>query len=145
MKIRMIIVAMLLMALAFSCGGNGATTSSEKIEKEMMAEHDRIMPKMQELNELYTEMRQYLFLDTTMTVETRDRLSMVTANLKEAEEGMMNWMNGISDLELNKVSMKPEDLEKYLSARKGEILQIGQLTDQTIEEAKKALANRKQQ
>lgn len=145
MKIRMMIAAMLLMALAFACGGTGAVGSSEKIEKEMMAEHDRIMPKMGELNKLYGEMRQYLFLDTTMTMQTREKLSMVTANLKEAEEGMMNWMNGISELELNKVSMKPEELEKYLIAQKEEIIRVGQLTDQTIEEAKEALANRKQQ
>lgn len=145
MKIRMMIAAMLLMALAFACGGTGAASSSEKIEKEMMAEHDRIMPKMGELNKLYGEMRQYLFLDSTMTMQTRERLSMVTANLKEAEEGMTNWMNGISELELNKVSMKPEELEKYLTVQKEEIIRVGQLTDQTIDEAKKALANRKQQ
>jgi hypothetical protein len=87
-------------------------------------------------------MRQYLFQDTTMTMETRENLSMVTVNLKEAEESMMNWMNGISDLELNKVSMKPEELEKYLTTQKDEIIRIGQFTDETIDKAKKALANR---
>lgn len=144
MKIRLMIASMLLMALAFACGGTGAAGAGETIEKEMMAEHDRIMPKMGELNELYKEMRQYLFQDTTMTMETRENLSMVTVNLKEAEESMMNWMNGISDLELNKVSMKPEELEKYLTTQKDEILRIGKFTDETIEKAKKALANRKQ-
>ena len=144
MKIRLMIASMLLMALAFACGGTGSANAGEKIEKEMMAEHDRIMPKMGELNELYKEMRQYLFQDTTMTMETRENLSMVTVNLKEAEESMMNWMNGISDLELNKVSMKPEELEKYLTTQKEEIIRIGQFTDETIDKAKKALAKRKQ-
>lgn len=144
MKIRMMIAAMLLMALAFACGGTGAAGSSEKLEKEMMAEHDRIMPKMGELNELYKEMRQYLYLDTTMTMQTRENLSMVTVNLKEAEEEMMNWMNGISDLELNKVSMKPEELEKYLTTQNEEISRIGELTDASIKAAKDALAKRKQ-
>lgn len=144
MKIRMMIAAMLLMALAFACGGTGATSSSEKVEKEMMAEHDRIMPKMGELNDLYKEMRQYLYLDTTMTMQTRENLSMVTVNLKEAEEEMMNWMNGISDLELNKVSMKPEELEKYLTTQNEEINRIGGLTDASIKAAKDALAKRKQ-
>lgn len=140
----MMIAAMLLMALAFACGGTGAAGSSEKLEKEMMAEHDRIMPKMGELNELYKEMRQYLYLDTTMTMQTRENLSMVTVNLKEAEEEMMNWMNGISDLELNKVSMKPEELEKYLTTQNEEISRIGELTDASIKAAKEALAKRKQ-
>ena len=143
MKIRLMIASMLLMALAFACGGTGAAGAGEKIEKEMMAEHDRIMPKMGELNELSKAMSQYLFLDTTMTMETREDLSMVTVNLKEAEEAMMNWMNGISDLELKKVSMKPEELEKYLTTQKDEILRVGEFTDDSIDKAKKALANRK--
>lgn len=143
MKIRMLIAAMLLMALAFACGGSGTSSASDKIEKEMMAEHDRIMPKMGELNSLNKEMMQYLYLDTVMTMETRERLSMVAVTLKQAEEGMMNWMNGISDLELKRTSMSPEELEKYLAEQKAEIARIGEMTDKSIKEAKEALANRK--
>ena len=101
------------------------------------------MPKMGELDGLYKDMRQYLYLDTTMTMETRERLSMVTVNLKEAEEEMMNWMNGISDLAQKKTAMKSEELIKYLTEQKDEIKRIGDFTDKSISEAKTALAQRK--
>jgi hypothetical protein len=143
MKIRLILASLLLAALVYSCVGGIGKSATEKIESEMMAEHDRIMPKMGELNQLYTEMRQYLFLDTTMTMETRENLSMVTVNLKEAEEEMLNWMNGISDLELKKASMKEPEIEAYVTKQKNEILRIGEFTDKSIKEAQEALAARK--
>ncbi|WP_148270252.1 hypothetical protein [Haliscomenobacter hydrossis] len=143
MKIRMMIASMLLMALIYACGTGSAGGQEQQIENEMMAAHDRIMPKMGELNDLYKEMRQYLFLDTTMTMETRERLSMVTVNLKESEEEMMNWMNGISDLAQKKTTMKSEELIKYLTEQKNEINRIGDFTDKSITEAKTALAQRK--
>ncbi|MBK9488909.1 MAG: hypothetical protein IPO07_08995 [Haliscomenobacter sp.] len=143
MKIRMMIASMLLMALIYACGTGSAGVQEQQIENEMMAEHDRIMPKMGELNDLYKDMRQYLFLDTTMTMDTRERLSMVTVNLKESEEEMMNWMNGISDLAQKKTTMKSEELIKYLTEQKNEIKRIGDFTDKSITEAKTALAQRK--
>lgn len=134
---------MLLIALAFACGGTGSGSPEQQLETAMMAEHDKVMPKMGEANNLYKEMRQYLFLDTTMTMETRERLSMVTANLGEASEGMMNWMNGISDLEMKKNTMKPEELTQYLTQQKESITKIGELMDKSIAEAKTALTERK--
>jgi hypothetical protein len=68
---------------------------------------------------------------------------MVTVNLKEAEEEMLNWMNGISDLELKKASMKEPEIEAYVTKQKNEILRIGEFTDKSIKEAQEALAARK--
>jgi hypothetical protein len=136
MKVRILFLLVALATIQFACQDNSATGKEKALQDEMMEIHDEIMPKMGEATQLHKSLMDTLYNNTTMTMETRENMSMTAATLEQTITGMTNWMNGISDLELRKKGMKHEEIMTLLTTEKSNIAEIGRIMDQMMEKAK---------
>lgn len=98
-----------------------ATSELVSMEAQVMALHDEVMPKMQEITKLQTTLRSYKN-EATETPEGKiaypHGLDMIMGDLKLAEQGMWDWMKAYSD---TKANLAPDQLESFY---KKELLSI---------------------
>jgi hypothetical protein len=136
MKVKTIFLLFALACLQFACKDNSAVGQEKALEDEMMDIHDEVMPKMGEATQLHKAMMDTLYNNTTMTIETREKMSQTAATLDQCINGMTNWMNGISDLELRKKGMKHEAIMQMLTQEKDNIAKIGEIMTTQMQDAK---------
>jgi hypothetical protein len=83
------------------------------LEAQVMALHDEVMPKMQEITKLQTTLRSYKN-EATETPEGKiaypHGLDMIMGDLKLAEQGMWDWMKAYSD---TKANLTPDQMESF--------------------------------
>ncbi len=83
------------------------------LESQVMALHDEVMPKMQDITKIMTTLRSYKD-NATETPEGKivypHGLDMVMGDLKLAEQGMWDWMKAYSD---TKAKLTPDQLESF--------------------------------
>ena len=128
MKIKLITVVSVLV-FCVSCG-NKAENTVIKLNDEVMAIHDEVMPKMTEIHTLRKKLR---LLENAQVDST---IIFAITNLSEADDAMMEWMSAYK---------KPKDNSKtalaYLSNEKMLITEVKVKMLESIQDAHKILRN----
>ena len=92
--------ALFLCCKQASSTGEPTSSDAKTIETEVMALHDKVMPKVNEITDLSAELRKYIAAlpeSADGRRETPDSLMQVMESLKLAEQGMWEWMKSYSD------------------------------------------------
>ncbi len=127
---RIIFMLTLTSILLMSCGGSvnqtteekGDQVNSESLMEEVMAIHDEVMPLMGSLRKKGKEFEAQLDslqgddLEQIQAVETK------IAEVKDATEGMMNWMRNFEPDSI--LQMAEADQIKALKEEKAKILKV---------------------
>jgi len=100
----------------------------EKLNEEVMALHDHIMPKTETIVSLQSK------LDSLAKGPDSVHVKKLKAALSKADASMMDWMHHYSLDSLEKMSIK--DKISYLSGQISQLQTIEKLTDSTLAAAK---------
>ncbi len=122
------IIPILLFASLAACKKNAEEKQKVMID-EVMAIHDEVMPKMDEIMSLKSS------LDSAIKISPDSaKAKTLYSKLQLADDGMMDWMENYDS---ESVKDKSEvEIEKYLNDQKIKITEVKVLTDKSIEEAK---------
>lgn len=117
-----------------------AETTSEnpevaQLEKEVLAIHDEVMPKMDDLMRLKRKAKVQLAKDSVSSSQ-KQPLQTLIQELEAADEAMMHWMRNYDhDLQ----GKLPEEKLNYLQAEKVKITKVKQQMLQTLAKAEKTV------
>jgi protein involved in sex pheromone biosynthesis len=110
----------------------------ETLKDEVMAVHDEVMPKMQDIMRLKKKARSKidsLATDSVTNADQIESLETLITNLEEADEAMMNWMRSYRrDFEGT-----DEEYVVYLQEEKESIAAVKEDMLAAIEEAETSL------
>jgi hypothetical protein len=137
MKNSLKLIAISLFTLACNDGSKGEV---EKLEAEVMAIHDEIMPKMGDIMSLKEDLNANLKLvDSTATnySKLKQETDSLSYLLTDADNGMMDWMDEYNADTLAAISS--EDAAKYLLEQKTKINSVKEITLKNIDAVKKYL------
>ena len=116
----------------------GEEEGQQELYDEVMAVHDEVMPKMQDIMNLKEQIRGKIerLSQQTGTEAEVEQLDQMINRLDEADEAMMNWMRNFKrDYE----GMSEEEVINYLEEEKEKITEVRQEMLNTIEEAQGVL------
>ena len=126
----------LLLATLMACS-SGDKAEIEKMEADVMAIHDEIMPKMGEIMELKAKLAEKLSKSDSTKAEYLAQKKMsdsLTNMLTDADNSMMDWMEGYDSDSLK--TLNKDGAKTYLSNQKSKIEAVKKLTQANIEAAK---------
>jgi hypothetical protein len=106
-----------LMCLTFGCKNDNKEAES-KINQEIMAVHDDIMPKMGEVNRLKRQLSNYKDAVSEDDAETKDSLINAILILAKMEDGMNDWMG---NYKYPNPDLSHDDMLKYLTGQRDSI------------------------
>lgn len=135
-------------------GNNGDTTeqSSNSAEQqkeqkawdEMMVIHDDVMPKMSAINAAARDLKDWGTANReTMANGDLERISVALTNLSVADDGMMNWMNGLKQLDKLRAESDHAAIMRYLDTQTQIIAKVKDQMLSSIEEGNKLLVELK--
>jgi hypothetical protein len=101
---------------------NELKESAAKINQEIMEEHDKVMPKMSEINRLKRQLNTYRGIVSDENAALKDSLINAHLVLSKTEDSMTDWMGKYKYPDAER---SPEDMVKYLTGQKDTISQIG--------------------
>jgi hypothetical protein len=124
---KKILLPVLMLSIVFSC--SKSEDKQKKMIEEVMAVHDEVMPKMDEMMTLKSQ------LDSIAKISP-DSLKAKTLYiaLDSADVKMMDWMESYNPDEVKGKS--EEEVLKYYEDKKASIIKVKDLTNTSIEEAK---------
>lgn len=123
--------AFLLLAIStLACQTNADTEAVAKLEADVMAVHDEVMPKMEQIMNLQADLKKRTDADSS-TRATAERLGRA---LTEADNAMSDWM---AEYKTDAVkTLSPAEARTYLEGEKRKIEEVKAKTNQSIDEAK---------
>ena len=125
---KKILITTSLFITLISCQKN-AEDKQKVMINEVMAVHDEVMPKMDDIMLLKSS------LDSAIKVSPDSaKAKTLYSALDMADNQMMDWMENY-DSELVK-GKSEEEISKYFADQKTKIMEVKVLTDRSIEEAK---------
>jgi hypothetical protein len=128
---KRLLLLLTLTAGLFSC--QQKATESEavtKLEGEVMAVHDAVMPKMEEIMSLQSELRRQADADSLI----RPRADSLSRLLNEADNAMSDWM---AEYQTEAVrTLPPAEAKTYLESEMRKIKDVQARTDESIAAAK---------
>ena len=130
---KILLLSTALFALV-ACNKNKANDEAQekKLIDEVMAVHDEVMPKGDELMSLKSK------LDSVAKVSSDSlKIKDLVAGLDSADNQMSDWMEAY-DPDIVK-GKSHEEIVKYFEEEKGKITQVKNLTNSSIEKAQKFL------
>lgn len=122
-KNQLSVFLLLICSLLMSCK-NDNKELHKKLNDEVMAVHDEIMPKMAEINRLKRQLNAYKATVSDDNVALKDSLINTILLLSESEDLMNDWMK---NFKFPDESMKHEDVVTYLTNQKDSIKQVGDI------------------
>lgn len=111
----------LIISAAFVSCDNGKKESEAKLHEEVMAVHDKVMPKMAELNRLKKQLKSYKETIAENNVELKDSVLNAILLLSKSEDLMNDWM---ANYKYPNQDAKHEELLTYLKAQKDTISHV---------------------
>lgn len=113
---------MLLASFLWMACGEDATV--KKMEAEVMAMHDEVMPRMMDSGKLRKSLK--LMADSLESLPAPDsarviELTAIAADMKTAEQGMMDWMR---DYDPQKATGDKKEAIEYLDQQMKQIRQV---------------------
>jgi hypothetical protein len=133
-------IVFVLGALIFTaCGTTSETTNEENpneaLEKEVMAIHDEVMPKMGEINKLKNDiLKRADSLAEAGEEEAAARLKALGEELEEAGSSMMVWMRQYKPGDLTE-----EEIKSYLEDQKVKVEEVKEKINGSLEKARKEM------
>ena len=128
-KMKKIYLSVFTIALFFT--GCGKSNSGEKVEKvaseedklyeQVMAIHDEVMPKMNDLHKLKKQLEEEIKNSPDLVEERKMQLENQLKEVNEASEAMMQWMRQFSPDELK---TDKEAYVKYLNEQLEEVTKV---------------------
>lgn len=100
----------------------------ENLQQDVMAVHDRVMPKMNKMSQLQTQLK-----NNSAGKPDSARYMSIASDLNQAQEGMMNWMRNFKYPE--EEGWTTAETVNYLQAQKDLMLQLEQETNLSIQRA----------
>ncbi|MEM1120876.1 MAG: hypothetical protein AAGJ18_10540 [Bacteroidota bacterium] len=91
----------------------------------VMANHDVVMPMMSTTNKVRKQLKQVLVDKPGLPTETQEQIKQLMANLDQADEGMMDWMNGFQQLEKLRENKAHKEILQYLDEQDVAIKKVG--------------------
>jgi hypothetical protein len=88
----------------------GCSPSNQELYEQVMAVHDEVMPKMDDLYKLKRELQQIQADSTAIPANQQKALEEAIVKIDAASEGMMVWMREFDPPK----GMAEADLKKYL-------------------------------
>ena len=104
-----------------------ACKEKSQLEKDVMAVHDAVMPKMGELDRSKKKLRK--ILKTTQDSTQQKEIRTAILNLENASEGMLDWMDQY------KIPKDQSQKETYL---RSEMIRIKKVSDDMLSSLDKA-------
>ncbi|MBB4080920.1 hypothetical protein GGR28_003559 [Lewinella aquimaris] len=125
--------SLLLLLLLNACGSGDSAAerasedatlaAQEAAYQSMMDGHDRVMPLMGKITQAQRTITEQLAAGG-VTEEYRDLLLAANEQLEDANDGMMNWMNGIRPLDELRAEMKADNMMEHVKEQTASIAQI---------------------
>jgi hypothetical protein len=110
-----------IILLSIGCN-NELKETAAAIHTEIMKEHDKVMPKVGELNRLKRQLKAYQGIASDDNAALKDSLINGILLLSKSEDNMNDWM---TNYKYPNPDRSPEDMIKYLTGQKDTITQIG--------------------
>ncbi|MEA5426463.1 MULTISPECIES: hypothetical protein [Arcicella] len=124
---KKILLSVLMLSVVFSC--SKSEDKQKKMIEEVMAVHDEVMPKMDEIMTLKGQ------LDSISKVSSdSSKAKELYVALDSADVQMMEWMEKYNPDQVKGKS--EEEVVKYYEEEKNKIIKVKELTNASIEEAK---------
>ncbi|MFI8377903.1 hypothetical protein [Leeuwenhoekiella sp. NPDC079379] len=125
------LVALYILITALSCNKNSELQNEyNSLFKEVIAVHDEIMPKMNELSQLQEQIK----TDTIVSAELKNE---VLINLQESDDRMMSWMHSFTDEYVKQrtpvAKMSTQELKSGIKGLEAELEKVNNLKDFTYE------------
>ena len=106
---------------------------NEKLYNEVMAIHDEVMPKMDDIYKLKTALKNQLADTPNMAEQKKKEIELTILQLDSASENMMVWMRSFNPLP---DSIGEEKARQYLEEEKEKVKKVKGTMLKAIEEAK---------
>lgn len=96
-----------------------AATGDEVMEQKawdaMMVVHDEVMPKMSDINRTNNELQEWAVANKEkMANGDLERIAVSLKDLNAADDGMMNWMNALQQLDGLRAEKNHQEIMNYL-------------------------------
>lgn len=108
----------LAIAFIFTSCDNSTKESETQLHEEVMAVHDKVMPKMAELNRLKRDLKSYEETVPDENVALKDSVINAILLLSKSEDLMNDWM---ANYKYPNPDIKHEEVIKYLKSQKDSI------------------------
>lgn len=128
---KIFIISTLFVSLLVSSCNNAEKEEEKKLAEEVAAIHDVVMPQMDEIMKMKSEIKAKIGQDTTKR-KLGENLSL---ELAKADDGMMDWMQNFNPNYHNE-GHSHEEIIKYFETERQKISQIKDQTTRSIEAAK---------
>jgi len=136
-------LGLLALGLAFSACNN-LTNENIQLQKEVIAVHDSIMPKMGsfvrddlKIGILLSKMDSLKKVNPNLdTASEKQQLANLQTDLKHTNEAMTDWMHDFDPVQENK---KPEEVQSYLNDQLKKIQALKQHFSEVEEESQRVL------
>ena len=139
---------MLSSYLFIACDSNGSKASEEasnqqlqqQLWDEVMVIHDDVMPKRTRIAELNHEISDWAVTNKeTMAGGDLERVSFALKQLNQADDGMMEWMNRLQQLDGLRAENEHEAIMTYLNEQKDAITKVKKDMLESIENGEKLM------
>ena len=121
---KVILFCSLFLLLAACGDGEEAKLEAAEWEK-VMANHDVIMPLMSTTNKVRRDLKDIIDTKENLPPATVENIQRLIKNLDQADEDMMDWMNGFQQLEKLQAEKEHDELMRYLAIEDAKIKKVG--------------------
>ncbi len=108
--------------------------AQEQAYQQMMEAHDRIMPRMGEMNQASRALRARLDSPDLADAE-RQEINTLLQDLERAEDGMMEWMSSLRPLDSLRERNDHGSVMEYLEQETADIQQVEEEMRSVLERA----------
>jgi PBP1b-binding outer membrane lipoprotein LpoB len=138
-------ILIICLSLFFSACGS-EQDQVDALEKEVLALHDEVMPKLDDVMSLKARIATQIHrmdslenegITGNKLAEERIKLNDITQKLTDSDEMMMNWMRNYKGDSAKK--LKPEAAIQYFNTEKEKMLEVQNFTTKSINDAKAIL------
>ncbi len=123
--------------LSIGCN-NEQNETATSLHFEIMKEHDKVMPKVTEINRLKRQLKVYKDIVPDENALLKDSLINGILLLSKSEDIMSDWMANYKYPDPNR---SVEDMVKYLTAQKDSIMQVGNDIFMSLSVGKSLISN----
>lgn len=146
MKTNILTILILSVFVFASC--ENAKTKENKLQAEVLAEHDVIMAKMDELTEMQSRLDSLkinlgnikVSKPETDTLALKNTIDSLKTQLSLADDAMMNWMR---DFNPDYEGKSHEEIIQYLNEEKTKINAVGVLFEESLSKSSAILSENK--
>ncbi len=133
-----------IVILAVSCNQSAQDVAQEQQKwDEIMAVHDEVMPKMSDINRLSEDLTARVSTPDSIQMEEQKIIRNHIQGLTNAENGMMDWMGNVRQLDDVRAETDHAGVMKYLDEEKKKVDELKQQMLQSIESAETYVKNNK--